>query len=178
VIAVNDAYLIAPWAEVLYFSDARWHEWHRERAEFKAFAGQKVSIEGTGARVDDADVYMLHVGYPDRGLSRDPGALATGGNSGYQAIGLAVLAGVERIVLLGFDMKAVGDRHNWHTGRPVKPHRSVYPLMLRAFGTLPRPLAALGVEVLNATPDSALDCFPRVALESVLPDPATAALSA
>jgi hypothetical protein len=28
VIVINDAYLIAPWADVLYFADARWAKWH------------------------------------------------------------------------------------------------------------------------------------------------------
>jgi hypothetical protein len=31
VIAINNAIELAPWADVLYFCDARWYEWHRDR---------------------------------------------------------------------------------------------------------------------------------------------------
>ena len=39
---------------------------------------------------------------------------------------------------------------------------------LQCFGTIAAPLAAAGVEVLNATPDSALDVFPLVPLATAL----------
>ena len=43
VIAVNDNYLMVPWADYLYFADRKWLAWHKDNPEFKAFKGQKVT---------------------------------------------------------------------------------------------------------------------------------------
>lgn len=170
VIAVNDCYLLAPWAEVLYFADAKWWRWQRERAEFRAFAGQKCTIFATGNQIDDAKIHILRNAGPE-GLSADPGALATGSTSGYQAVNIAVLAGPARVVLLGYDGRQGADgRRHWfgdHPDRTEPPYQN----MIQRFRTMIGPLKALGVEILNATPGSAIDAFPRVDAASVLPDP-------
>ena len=49
VIAVNDAYRVAAFADVCYFADAEWWGWHKDRPEFQAFAGQKCSIADSAA---------------------------------------------------------------------------------------------------------------------------------
>lgn len=103
------------------------------------------------------------------GLSTQPDALCTGSNGGYQALGLAIAAGARRVALLGYDMRMTAGRANWHTDHKsftdASWYTTVYP---KAFKTLVLPE---GVKVLNCTPGSALDCFPRHTLESVLPDP-------
>jgi len=43
VLAINNNYLIAPWAKVLYFCDEKWFNWHKDRPEFKQFKGKKYS---------------------------------------------------------------------------------------------------------------------------------------
>lgn len=178
VIAVNDAYRLAPWADVLYFADARWWDWHKGQPDFMAFAGQKVTIENTGALVADADVFTLHNAGTE-GLSDKPNAVCTGRNSGYQALNIAVLAGATRILLLGFDMKpSAAGRMHWFGEHPIKTPPSVFPTMLACFKTVAAPLTKLGVEVINCTPDSALTVFPRSDIEGVLRDPGTAVLSA
>jgi hypothetical protein len=104
------------------------------------------------------------------GLSFKPHKLHIGGNSGYQAINLAVLKGAARILLLGYDMKEGpnGEKH-WHSdhvGMANGP--GDFSGWLKHFRTLPPDLARAGCEVLNCTPDSALDCFPRARLEDVV----------
>ena len=42
VIAINDAYTLAPWADALYATDAKWWHWHRGVA---SFTGAKWSME-------------------------------------------------------------------------------------------------------------------------------------
>ena len=117
-IVVNDAYLLAPWADILYFADWRW--WrdfgHRKRAEFKAFQGQKCTIENSGAMVDDPEIFMLH-NSGHEGLSEKPNCLHTGSNGGYQAVNIATLAGAKRVVLLGYDMRFHGKRSHFHAGQ-------------------------------------------------------------
>ena len=166
----------------MYFADARWWAWHKDKPAFQAFAGDKVTIENTGALVDDPAVFMLH-NYGTTGLSEKPNGLMTGQNSGHQAMNLAVLLGAKRILLLGFDMKA-GERGqmHWFGDHPIPTQASSFSAMLHNFGKTLKPLAAAGVEVINCTPGSALACYPRrsldEALASLVDDPEPAALSA
>jgi hypothetical protein len=154
---------------VLYFADTRWWEWHRERPDFKSFAGQKCTIENTGSRCDDPEIFMLHNDSPvsQSGLSASNNALRTGMNSGYQALGLAIAAGAARVVLLGYDMHFAGEKSHWHGGHPVHVGEGMYRDVYAKFFHELAP--QLKVEVLNATPGSALTCFRRIALESLLP---------
>src|SRR5471032_37654 len=71
VIAVNDAYRIAPFADVCYFADSEWWTWHKDRPGFRDFAGQKCSISDSGANITDADVHVLR-NAGTRGISTDP----------------------------------------------------------------------------------------------------------
>lgn len=184
VIAVNDAYRLAPFADLLYFADAQWWRWHKEKPEFKAFAGAMVTIEPTGLEVDDARVFMLRSARKDRfsddhGLSTDPAAIADGRNSGYQAINLAALTGAKRIVLLGYDSKpgAAGEAH-WFGNHPIPTHTATVNGFRKFYKQLVGPLKALGIEIVNCSPGSAITCFPKASLESVFPDPVGAALPA
>lgn len=132
--------------------------------------------------LDAADVWTLHNVGPS-GLSEQRNGLATGQNSGHQAINLAVLLGARRILLLGFDMKPAGDgRFHWFGDHPIKTPRNVFSAMLQAFPKTLDPLARLGVEVVNCTPDSALQCYRKAPLRDelarVLADPAAAPLPA
>ena len=141
-----------------------------------------MTIEPTGLRVGDPDVYTLHNagnGSSAPHFSEDPAALVTGHSSGFQALNLGVLAGAARHVLLGYDMKVAADgRTNYHKEHARSTPRGHYEIYRAPFRRLPAILARLGVEVLNATPGSALEVFPRGALESVLPDPVAAVLPA
>lgn len=185
-IAVNDTYLVAAWADVHYAADAHWHRWHTEgvakpvlglsadqvREMWAAFPGQKCTIENSGATVADDAVHMLkNRDHPDRGfgLSTDSRVLVTGRNSGFQALNLAVLAGAKRIILLGFDGQPAANGASHFSGghsRPTPP--AAYPLYRQAMSAAENALVALGVEVLNCSPGSAIDSFPKVALEAVL----------
>lgn len=100
------------------------------------------------------------------GLSNKPNALCTGSNSGYQAVGLAIAAGARQIILLGYDMRFIGGRSHWHGGHPVQQSEGTYTM---TFAANFRKLRAPGVDILNATPGSALNAFPFVDLERVFP---------
>ena len=165
VIAINKSFLLAPWADVLYFADRSW--WVAHRAEALAcFAGRRVSI-GT---CEDGILRLRSKGRC--GLEMDPSGVRHGSNSGYQAINLAFHFGVSRIVLLGYDMHVDGARTHWHAGYPghtaESQEHSLRDVFLPCFSTLVGPLAAAGVEVINCTPGSALTCWPSRALAEVL----------
>ena len=170
VIAINNAYLIAPFAELLYFADKQWFDWHKEREEFQRFAGQKCSIFCTGATVEDPNVHLLR-SKSKEGLSLEPDAICTGGNSGYQAVNIAVLAGAKRILLFGYDMKFRDGKTHWHSGHPAKSYIGAYQNFIRHFDRLAPTLKSMGIQVINCCPDSSLKAFERRTFESALLDP-------
>jgi hypothetical protein len=149
---------------VTYFADHHWWTWHRDKPAFREFRGQKCSIENTGGQVDDADVHMLRNAGMD-GLSTKPGAVCTGQNGGYQAINIATLSGATRIVLLGYDMQYTGGKSHWHGDHPVKVPESWYKTYRKHFERLAK---MPGLEILNASRETALTCFPRVTIEAAL----------
>ena len=180
-IAINDAYLLAPWADVLYFPDVRWWKWHRNREEFKRFSGMKVSIDNHAPEtVTDPDVTVLKDlsfgSMTDGRLSREPGGVYTGRNAGYQAINVAVLFGAKRIILLGYDMKSKDGRTHWFGDHPVKTDPQVFRQYRMEFVRMAPTAERMGVEILNATPGSDLKAFSMVSLESLVPSSYGAAL--
>lgn len=156
---------LAPWADILYAADAKWWRCYHERA--LKFAGRKVTIRPT---LPWDEVYSLVQSIEHASFDPRPTHLVSGGNSGYQAIHLAVHLGAKRIILLGFDMKdGVNRRRHWFGNHPKKlDSRGHYALWLRAFDKFARVLDHMGVEVLNCTPGTALRSFKRVPLEVAL----------
>jgi hypothetical protein len=181
-IVVNDNYLIAPWADALYFADARWWQWHSDGLEkswpwvkFSAaevkqamagFKGQKISIDHPNKVGDKAVLRLANAG--NVGLSEDPYGIKTGSNSGYQAVNIAALSGAKKILLLGYDMKHQHGRAHAHNGHPVKSGEGIYRGYAKHFSTMETPLKNLGIEVFNCTLGSEIGAFPYAPLERVL----------
>jgi hypothetical protein len=185
-IAVNDTYLWAPWADVSYFADAQFWGWHSAgidkpllglraehvRKRFAAFAGEKCSIGVVGNRLEDIKIEdeAVHVLKNNRTtyqeLSLDPQYLATaqGKNGGFQALNLAVLAGAKEIILLGFD----GKPGHFHGGHPKPTPDHFYDAMRKGFSCAENAIKEAGIRVLNCSPGSALDNFPKMAIEEAL----------
>lgn len=163
VVAVNDAYRLAPWADLLYACDYRWWTWHPGARQF---AGIKATYSETAAR-EWPDIKWVRGERNTKGLSTDPGKINCGQNSGYQAINIAYLLGARKIILLGYDMKPAADRAHWFGEHPNRI-RSNYRAWLTNYQTIADQLPALGLTVINATPGSALRCFPLQPLEQAL----------
>lgn len=95
-----------------------------------------------------------------------------GNNSGYQAVNLAYIFGITRMILLGFDMKIRDDKVHFFGDHPYHkkyqgPNSNTMKRWVFNFEQLAYDLKREGVEVLNATRDTALTCFPRVRLEDL-----------
>lgn len=180
-IVVNDAYLLAPWAEVSYFADLKWWKWHTDgiakpllgltaadvKQRFADFSGQKCSIQHWGKEAIGADVHLLNNG-GNEGISTDPASIKTGRNSGYQALNIAVLSGASRIVLLGYDGKFSNGRAHFFGDHPEREGEGVVIDYSRYYRTVENPLKELGIEVLNASPGNAIPHFRTVDLDQVL----------
>lgn len=160
-VAVNDAYRLAPWSDVLYACDPEWWDHH---AGAEQFAGERWTQDEGAAR-------RWRLNYIEG--RRRPGFCLTGeavhygDNSGYQAINLALYMGARRVVLLGFDMQATGGRRHYfgnHPGAMNKEHP--YRIWLAAFDEAARLHPTL--DIINATRDTALIAWPRMTIEEAL----------
>lgn len=164
-IAVNTTFKLAPWADMLYASDAPW--WMHYREEVAAFAGLKVGSQAPHIPV--ADLLLLKNTGMD-GFDPDPSCVRSGRNSGYSAMHVATHAGAKRILLCGFDMRA----GHWHDPHPTGQFMlrnagdGVFEGWIKRFATLKPELDKRGVEVLNCTPNSALRIFPMADLKETL----------
>lgn len=191
VIVVNDQYLVAPWADVLYFADNRWYEWHRNGVEkswpwakfsaenvkraFDAFPGEKVTIR---LFQDQAQIKQEQK-YPDtvsrlanlgcERLSERQDGIHTGKNGGYQVMNIAALSGGNPILLVAYDMCFQGQRSHSHNGHPERHAEAIYTSMYaKLFHTAEAQLNAMGVRVVNCAPNSKIRCFPISSLEKEL----------
>lgn len=164
VIAVNDAVYLAWWADWLHAHDRKWWSWHIQKIH--KFAGVKTTLS-EDVPAPWVTGFLKNTGR--LGFDPDPGNCRHGNNSGYQAIHIAMHAGVEKIILVGFDMqKAPGGESHWFGDHPIIEPAMHQITMAPSFESLVDPLAVLGISVINASPGSALATFPMAELESLL----------
>lgn len=161
-IAINSTYRLAPWAWMLYAADTDW--WvHPDNAKALQFPGLRVSCQPIKG------VHMLRNAGPE-GFSDDPGEVHTLGNSGGQAMQVAIKAGAARVLLCGFDMHASVGSH-WHGDHPQGLRNTVpgtYEVWIRRMANIAPLIAARGVDVVNCTPGSALTGYRKAKLEDEL----------
>jgi len=168
VLAVGDAWRRLPWAEVLYHCDSAWWRHHKGAPGFQ---GERWSSHDAGIN-DKSDVaarYPVRIiaGKPGSTFSRDPSVIHYGKNSGFQAINLAILMGARRIILVGVDMQVRdGQRHFFGDHPKSLRNGATYRSWVPIFRNAARHLE--GVEIINATPGSALDCWPVMTIGEAL----------
>lgn len=136
------------WADILYGMDRAWWNQYWPEVRDSGFDGRKIS--STENVFGAETVKFFH-----------------GGNSGAGAISLAFELGAEKVILLGYDCQATGGK---------KHHHDDHPHPLGNAGSLPKWPAQFqkmkdylgNVDVVNATRETALDCWPLVSLEEAL----------
>jgi hypothetical protein len=162
VYAIKEAALMAPWADVLYAADTDW--WDKNPERWADFKGEKRTVSKAAA---DRHGLIYLEAKTQLKWSTTPGALATGGNSGFQALNMAVLDGAERVILLGYDYghQPGMSKHWWDVDHPRDSRYSNYAEWNRRLAAA-APL--IPVPVLNATGNTAITCFPLVNLREVL----------
>lgn len=167
VIVVNRALTIAPWADILFFWDCGfWTTW---LSDIRAFNGLRVTA--CERHRDSQELHVLRRDLDQCGIGTDPSVIRFNKSSGACAIELARHLGAKRIVLVGFDMRQVGRRHNFHNDYPnptKRPDHDKYAAMLEVFPQIATDLAAQEIECINATPGSAITQFPVMTLDEAL----------
>jgi len=168
IIAVNDAYKLFPFADVLYACDAKWWGVHDGCLYFH---GEKWSSHSprTNEKTEASEKYGLNLirGNDYDGFSLDPAQIHYGSNSGFQAINLAILFGCKRILLVGFDMHSKNGRHFFGDHPSPLTNKIHYENLIRIFQTAVN-LMPKDIEIINCTPGSELKCFPTAKLEVAL----------
>jgi hypothetical protein len=169
VIAVNNSYLIAPFAEILFFGDDRW--WRNEiavRPEVAKFAGQIVTV---GRHTRHPVLWHMNKIAPDKklGVTREPNALVMEATSLQGAINIAYHKDARRIILIGADNRD-GDngRIHHHEEHPWERRKESWNAKAAQVGLTVRPLADAGIEVINASLISTFPWWPKVDLATWL----------
>lgn len=168
IIAVNVAYRIGDWIDCMFFGDK--DTYYENERLLPCFRGLKVSC-APGIENKPGIKWLRRDPRKKKGITTDPSQVCWNHNSGAAAMNLAVHMGVRQIILLGFDMKLDEKKNqHWHkfyagkltdVGNTMKTHLSYFP-------AIAEDLKKLGVEVLNANPDSNITEFRKVNIQDVL----------
>ena len=177
VIGVNVAYKIGDWIDMVFWGDKRWYL--TNRLELAKFKGLKVTCHPYFNTPQSKAENIKHVAKDNnkpKGISDRSNSASWNSNSGSAAISVAANMGVTSIVLVGFDMKLGED--DWQhchseyspTGRkgindvkklPFHRHMNGFPFIARDAYTR-------GITIINASPDSAIACLPKMTVQDVL----------
>lgn len=143
---------MAPWADALYAMDTPW--WQQYDREVKAtFKGLRVRGAGSSqSRLADRAMFGA-------------GCL----NSGAGALLMAAYYGAKVIIMLGYDCSVGKDgAKHWHADHPkVLGNAGMLPKWPAQFGQVAAQLNGK-VRVVNASRQTALECFERLSLYKAL----------
>lgn len=168
VLAIKNNVELAPFAEAVYGCDFPWWE---QVAGLPNFPGLKLAYDKRAC--DQFGCQRVQIPEPkgNRLLFGEIGVVGAGGNSGFQALNLAVQWGATKVLLVGFDMHARSGVH-WYgrntAFRASNPDEDNFRRWRAAFDAAASDLQARGVEAINASPISDLKAFRRLNLEDAL----------
>jgi hypothetical protein len=168
IIAVNMAYKLGDWVDILFFGDSGF--WKKWKEDILTFEGLKITCSDN---LEDPAGHVKRIRKnrgKDLGITFNQKAVSWNYNSGGAAINLAVNFGVKRIILLGFDMQLDSENnqhwHKFYKGN-AKTVRATLVKHLRGFPKMAVDLKDR-VEIINCSPDSLIDCFPKMNINDVI----------
>lgn len=153
-IVTNTTYQMCPWADILFGYDKKWWEYYINDVK-KLFRGRLMSY--SGALVNFGVDNLSHTNW-----------FKNFQHSGACIIGLAIECGAKQVILLGYDCK-IDDKAHWHGNHPqgFNNCKSISQWHIH-HDEVKKFAERKGCEVLNASRDTALDCYKKVSLEAVL----------
>jgi hypothetical protein len=167
VVAINDSFKLAPWADVLYSCDYGWWQTHRGAREF---TGLRLSHDRRACDEFKLQRVMIEQVGLNELLIEKPSYVGAGGNSGFQAFNLAIQFGATGIMLVGIDCSLDQGLH-WHGRHPTplsNPMEYNVKRWREAFDGAAVRAAQLGVDVVNCSPSSKLTAYPKMTIEEAL----------
>ncbi len=154
-VVTNTTFRMAPWADVILGMDLKW--WQEYGAEVKAKCPGRRMSTSHAARSYGAES-LWQCGW-------FPSVL----NSGQAAISLAMVSGAKKVVLLGYDCQKTGGKWHHHGDHPKHlGNAGSIKRWPKHFEIMARDAQRDGLQIVNATRETALKCFPRVDLEAAL----------
>lgn len=166
-IAINNAYQLAPWADILYACDVSW--WRKHHKDTLEFEGLKITQDKLA--YDEFGIHRVICERHHENLVIDrPGFVGWGGNSGFHCMNLNVQFGVVKIILVGFDMHLRNGFH-WHGPHPDglnNPTDANVARWRRTMDANAPIFKRLGIQVINTSMGSALTQYPKMSLLEAL----------
>lgn len=182
-VAVNDAYKLAPWADIHFAADDRWWDLHILNV-FDSFKNSEIYTSSQGAahkhKITFIESYSKIVG--NRGISgleisqfmeqrQRKKVIWRSGNSGHMAMALAYTMGARIFLLLGFDMRDTEKGHFF--GEHPKPLRMPqrFDAWVGNFAVEKQLITdgKIKAAIFNCTPESGLcKLFPYNSVETVI----------
>lgn len=168
VIAINNSWQLCRWADILYACDLRW--WERYLGSLREFGGLKLCSSPVALRRGWVDGHVRITQGDDRFQPGPPGTVGWAGNGGFHMLNLAVQMGARRVLLVGFDMRVDHGVH-WHglhDGKLDNPKARNVERWRRCMDEAAPVIAEAGTEVINCSRISALESWPKMAIEEAL----------
>lgn len=176
VLAIKENVNLCPWADAVYGCDFAWWRYRRGLADFgglKLAWDKKVpslypDVKAIQIRERDKNHPRDPKEYVDEILVDEPGIIGGGGNSGFQALNLAVQFGATRIIGLGFDVRGEHwyGRNGWDGAN--NPDEQNFKRWRAAFDGAAGKLRELGIECVIASPSSTLTAYPKMTVSQTL----------
>ena len=168
IIGVNKAYEMGDWMDILFFGDDSF---------FVNFRKEILSFPGLVVTCADKYInsYFLKQLRRDKkhrfGITNKTDSISWNLNSGAAAINLAIHLGCKKIILLGFDMKLDEEENqHWHKyyTSVLKTVSGAFNAQSRGFPLIASQAAKKGVKIVNANPDSAIECFEKMNIKNAI----------
>jgi hypothetical protein len=171
IIGVNDAAYNLPCADIVVSMDRLWAEhrwsWLCRRASTARLRRSAVQNLDTTPETDAGWLHIFECDHESTCFSDEHGTLH-GTHSGYCALNLAYQLRPSRLYLLGFDMcRDSRGRASWHapyswTQPSGATSNGKYAVWAKQFIDAAERFAAIGCDVWNVSPASAITAFPKM----------------
>lgn len=170
-LVANGGYKLFPEAHSLMCSD---RHWLKANPDLSGFKGKEIIVTRPEA-IQIKDPRMVHIRrryieHVSGDIFANPNFLVEGHTSTATNISLAVLRGVKRIILLGIDLTPGPDmrRRTYDDSKDTAENaKRRYDKQVRHLTAQAKWVEKHGVEVLNCSPRSALDCYPYATWEAL-----------
>lgn len=166
-IAINTSWQLCPWADILFACDVAW--WNHAHG-CPDFEGMKITIDRNASRKYE-DIHLVECRKADDRIVLKPlGTVGWGGNSGFHCLNLAVQFGARKIILIGYDMTVANGLH-WHGAHPSNmnnPKQGNVDRWRRAVDAAAKVIEPMGIRVINCSPVSRLENYPKMSFEDAL----------
>ena len=160
---------------ILFSLDYRFYDWTMKGElgdnlfhKFVDYKGLKVFMNLGGSEEYPTNIMQIGSAGLDNFTHSIKNGIGHGNNSGYSALNLAVCLGADPIYLLGFDMQGDGEKQTWwHDGYPAVQPEKVFVDFCKHFDLASDKISKKGIEVINLSSDSKLECFKKGDIKDV-----------